>query len=372
MGSCLSLRFVEEWVVDRNSCSRFLTPDSRFPSSSWVRSRRSRPLAPLTFCLGIDTMSSAEQQLAVDPGEAGQRLDSFLAERLSVARSQVQRWIEAGRVELSPGRPAKASLRLKAGWGVLVRVPAPEPLSLEPEALPVPILFQDEHLAVVDKPRGMPVHPSAGHSRGTLVHALLYHLDRLSGVGGMLRPGIVHRLDRTTSGLLVVAKTDRAHQSLAEQFRTRTAGRIYFALAWGALGGRLVVDQPVGRHPTDRKRMAVVPGGRRARTVLEPGRRLGPLTEVEARLDTGRTHQIRVHLAFVGHPVAGDRVYGPARPRGAGPELLEALEALGGCALHARELHLVHPASGEPLSFHCPLPSDLARLVERLERGELE
>jgi 23S rRNA pseudouridine1911/1915/1917 synthase len=313
------------------------------------------------------------EALTAGPQDDLQRLDSFVAERLQTARSQIQRWIAEGRVTLGPGaaKPVKPSLKLRCGWVVHVQVPAPLPLELEPEDLPVPILYQDEHIAVVDKPRGMPVHPSAGHPRGTLVHALLYHLDRLSGVGGVQRPGIVHRLDRTTSGLLVVAKTDQAHQSLAEQFRSRAAGRAYFALAWGDLHGRHVVDQPIGRHPHERKKMAVVPGGRRARTLLIAGRRLGPLTEVEARLDTGRTHQIRVHLAFLGHPVAGDRVYGATRPRGATPALLTALAALEGCALHARELHLIHPASQQLLSFRAEPPADLRELVLRLESGQL-
>jgi 23S rRNA pseudouridine1911/1915/1917 synthase len=249
-----------------------------------------------------------------------------------------------------------------------VRVPEPEPLDLVPEDLPVPVLYQDEHLAVVDKPRGMAVHPSPGHARGTLVHALLCRLDRLSGIGGVQRPGIVHRLDRTTSGLLVVAKTDLAHQRLAEQFRTRTAGRIYFALCWGALPGARTVDQPIARDPGHRKRMAVVPGGRRARTRLRPRRRFGALaTEVQARLDTGRTHQIRVHLSWLGHPVLGDLLYGARPPRNAPRRLLEAVEALGGCALHARELHFLHPATQERLQFRAALPADLGELLRLLE-----
>ena len=310
--------------------------------------------------------------LAIEPSDAGQRLDSLISHKLSTSRSQVQRWIDDGLVEVfpKPRRALKASSKLPEGCVVHVRVPPPEPLELEPEDLPVPILFQDEDLAVVNKPRGMPVHPSAGHPRGTLVHALLHHLDRLSGIGGVQRPGIVHRLDRTTSGLLVVAKTDLAHQSLSEQFRHRTAGRTYLALAWGSMAGTQVVDQPIARDPAHRKRMAVVSGGRRARTSLTAKRKLGPATELEARLDTGRTHQIRVHLAFLRHPVVGDRLYGPARPRGAWPDLLRAVEGLGGCALHARELHLVHPRSGERLEFRAEPPLDLIQLIELLLAGE--
>jgi 23S rRNA pseudouridine1911/1915/1917 synthase len=316
---------------------------------------------------------SPETLLTVAPAEAGQRLDLYVAQALAAPRAQVQRWIEDGLVALqpSPSRPTKPSLKLRAGVQVRVRVPPPRPLELEPEDLPLSILYQDEHLLVVDKPRGMPVHPSPGHARGTLVHALLHHVRDLSGIGGVQRPGIVHRLDRTTSGLLVVAKNDAAHQRLSQQFRTRTAGRIYYALAWGKLPPEQVVDQPIARDPVHRKRMAVLPTGRRARTRLRRLRLLGPLSEVEASLATGRTHQIRVHLAFLGHPVAGDRLYGRQKPKGASARLLQAIAALDGCALHARELHLVHPASGQPLEFHAPLPPDLRDLAERLASGAL-
>ncbi len=300
---------------------------------------------------------------------AGLRLDVALSKFLEMSRAQAHRLIRRGSVDL-PGLPKKKikpSLKVLEGQAVKVHLPQPEPLLLEPEALPLEILYQDSALAVVHKPRGIVVHPSPGHSSGTLVHALLHHLDSLSGIGGVLRPGIVHRLDLTTSGLLVVAKTDAAHQHLSEQFRQRTAGRIYTALCWGGVRDVIRVDEPIGRHPKERKRMAVVLGGKPARTTFFPLEPLGPATLLEARLETGRTHQIRVHLAHLRRPVVGDRVYGaPRLPRRLPGSVREAIELLGGCALHARVLRFLHPRTGQEQQFEAPLPKDFAALLDRM------
>ncbi|MFO7259608.1 MAG: RluA family pseudouridine synthase [bacterium] len=302
--------------------------------------------------------------------EAGaERLDRYLARRLpELSRSRIARLLEAGLIRLN-GQPARKSERVAPGDIIEVEFPAPEPSGLSPEAIPVPIVYQDRDLAVVDKPAGLVVHPAPGHARGTLVHALLHHLGDLSGVGGVLRPGIVHRLDRDTSGLLLVAKNDAAHRALAEALKRREVRRVYTVAAWGHLDrDEIVVDAPIGRSRSDRKRMAVVEGGRPARTRLRRLERWRAADLLRAELETGRTHQIRVHLAAIGHPVVGDRTYGARAERGiSGPDRAWA-QALARRVprqfLHATELAFRHPSTGEWLVFHSPLPPELAAAAE--------
>jgi len=299
----------------------------------------------------------------VGEDEAGLRLDLALAAACGQPRSQVRRWIEAGRVRVA-GRPARASQKVAAGDLLEAEPPAPVRCELDPEAIALDLLHEDADLVVVDKPPGLVVHPGPGHPGGTLVNALLHHCRDLSGVGGVLRPGIVHRLDRGTSGVLVAAKTDAAHRGLAEQFRDHAVERVYRALVRGAPGeDDGVVDRPVGRHRRDRKRMSVAsPRGRAARTRWRVLRRFRASTAswLEVRPETGRTHQIRVHLASAGIPVVGDPVYG-RRARGT---------LLDRPALHAAVLGFRHPRTGEWLRFEAPLPEDLARVLESLERRE--
>lgn len=308
-------------------------------------------------------------------GDAGQRLDRWLSDQVEgLSRSRVQKLIEAGEVtvdgEARPGRH-----RLSTGERIQLVVPAAEPVEgLEPDSsVPFEIVYEDPHLAVVDKPAGVVVHPAPGHRRGTLVQGLMARLDALSGVGGRLRPGIVHRLDRETSGLLVVARNDAAHRSLQAQLQDRSLGRTYQAIVWGQPdppGGTL--DFPLDRHPRQRERRAVVEGGRPARTHYGTLETRPGATLLELRLESGRTHQIRVHLAHVGHPVLGDPLYwGDARRlKGAHPDhrpaLQRALGELGRQALHACRLRLVHPATGEQMEFASPLPPDIRAALDQL------
>ena len=302
------------------------------------------------------------------PERRGERLDQALAALLpGQSRAAVQRLLGAGRIVVgeAPGRPA---YRVRGGERVVVDLPAAEPSSLVPEPLPVSILFEDADLVVVDKPAGMTVHPGAGARAGTLVHALLYHCRDLSGVGGVERPGIVHRLDRDTTGVLVVAKNDAAHRALAAQFKVRGVRKTYEALVWGRPGPGGVIDLPIGRHPTARVRMAVRPGGRPARTAYRLAICYGPVSMLELHPETGRTHQLRVHLSALGHPIVGDRTYGGAG-RDAGVRdraTREALQAYRGLALHARRLELNHPVTGERRAFEAPRPAGLNVLLEAL------
>jgi 23S rRNA pseudouridine1911/1915/1917 synthase len=301
----------------------------------------------------------------VGEAEADERLDRALAQLAGVPRAQVQRWLEAGAVTCNAAA-ARASQRVAEG-DVLAAVP-PEPvaLALEPEAIPLAILFEDEALLVLDKPAGLVVHPAPGHWHGTLVHALLHHCRDLAGVGGVLRPGIVHRLDAGTSGVMVVAKTDAAHTALAREFREHTVERVYRAWVRGAPGaesGR--VERAIGRHPTDRKRMSVAArGGREARTAWQVSARwpAWPAARLEVRPETGRTHQIRVHLASQGLPILGDPVYGRARAGLPGGALLARP------ALHALVLGFRHPLTSERMRFEAPPPADLVALEEALGR----
>jgi 23S rRNA pseudouridine1911/1915/1917 synthase len=303
-------------------------------------------------------------ELEVGPDGVGSRLDVFVAAALGLTRTRVQRLLEEDRIRLDGRAPRKSEV-LAEGQRLTVDVPPPAPLAAEPEAIPVTIVFQDADLVVVDKPAGLVVHPSAGHPRGTLVNALLHHVRDLSGIGGALRPGIVHRLDRDTSGLMVVAKTEAAHQALSEALGRRRVRRIYQAAVWGHLTEpTLLVDAPIARDPSDRKRMAVVEGGRRAVTRARVRERWRAAELLDVALETGRTHQIRVHLAHVGHPVVGDPVYGAGWERGMGGRdrgwARDLARKVARQFLHAAELAFDHPRTGERLRFRSPLPPDLA------------
>jgi 23S rRNA pseudouridine1911/1915/1917 synthase len=300
----------------------------------------------------------------------GQRLDRVLAELVpGQSRTSLQRLARGGQVTIG-GAPARASLRLRGGERIVVRLPRPEPAGLAPEAIAVPILYEDRDVVVIDKPAGLAVHPGAGRRGGTLANALLHRCPDLAGVGGALRPGIVHRLDRDTSGVLVVAKNDASHRDLAAQFQARSVEKVYEALVWGRPPGAAgVVDLPIGRHPTARVRMAVRPAGRPARTGWRLLRALGPVTLLEVRPETGRTHQIRVHLAHLGHPVVGDPLYGGRRPAPArgDPGFRAALSSFRGLALHARRLAFRHPRTGDRLRFEAPRPAELDAFLAALQ-----
>jgi 23S rRNA pseudouridine1911/1915/1917 synthase len=303
-------------------------------------------------------------RVEVTPELVGARLDQAVAGRLpGVSRAQVRRLIESGAVTVS-GERAKPSHRLRLGELVRAEVPEPVPARLEGEPIPLDVVYEDAHLLVLDKPAGLVVHPASAHREGTLVHALLYHCRDLSGIGGVLRPGIVHRLDKGTSGLLVVAKTDAAHHGLQAQFAAHSVEREYLALVRGvprAEGGS--IDAPIGRHRGDPKRFTARRGRlrspREARTHWTVERRFREFALLRVRLETGRTHQIRVHLASVGLPVAGDPVYGGGRS--VASEL-----GLRRQALHAAVLGFEHPALGRRLRFESSLPADLARVLEGL------
>jgi len=309
--------------------------------------------------------------LAVDEGGAGERLDRWLARAMpETSRARLQAVIAAGGV-LVDGRAARPSLRLKAGQSVSVRLPAPRPAVPAAEDIPLTVVHEDRHLLVVDKPAGLVVHPGAGRASGTLVNALLHRVHDLSGIGGVLRPGIVHRLDRGTSGLLVVAKDDATHLALSRQFSGRTVEKEYLAVVLGVPRAREgTIDAPIGRDPVHRQRMSVrAPRGRAARSTYRVVEALDGAALLRVRIATGRTHQIRVHLAALGHPVAGDPTYGGRRsPASRRPEARAALEAFARPALHAARLAFTHPASGERVSFESPLPADLEALIGILRR----
>jgi 23S rRNA pseudouridine1911/1915/1917 synthase len=298
-------------------------------------------------------------RFVVGEEEAGARLDVALSALTGISRSQARRWIDAARVRVN-ATPGRASQRVQIGDRLDSEAPDPEASPLDPEAIPLEILYEDEDLVVVDKRAGMVVHPAAGHSSGTLVNALLHHCGDLAGVGGVLRPGIVHRLDRGTSGVIVAAKHDDAHRHLADQFRDHSIERIYRALVRGVPRAEQgEVDRPIGRHPRDRKRMSVAAtAGREALTLWRVLERL-PATGrawLEVRPATGRTHQIRVHLASVGIPIEGDPVYGRRHSRET---------PLDRPALHAAVLGFTHPRDGARLRFEAPLAADIERVLEK-------
>jgi 23S rRNA pseudouridine1911/1915/1917 synthase len=295
------------------------------------------------------------------------RLDRFLASMLPEhSRSQIQRLIKEGHVQVA-AKAAKANQSVKTGQAVTIDIPEPTDPIPQAEALPLPILYQDKDLIVVDKPAGMVVHPAAGHETGTLVNALLHHVDDLSGIGGEKRPGIVHRLDRGTSGLMVVAKNDAAHEELARQFHDREVEKEYLALVWGEVMAGRRIDAPIGRDPNDRKKMSAaslrVRRSRSAVTRIVRAEHFGPaLTLAQVAIHTGRTHQIRVHLSEIGHPIVGDAVYGGVHRRVPGD--LRMLTHLERPFLHAAHLVFKHPEDGRTMDFTSALPADLQTVLD--------
>lgn len=289
-----------------------------------------------------------------------QRLDAFLASSLDgLTRSQATRLIESGEVAVN-GRAVSKSYKLAGGEDIAVTLPEPEPVEAVPQGIPLDVVYEDADVIVVNKPSGMVVHPAPGHPDGTLVNALLYHCaGTLSGIGGALRPGIVHRIDRDTSGLIIAAKNDAAHQYLSAQLADHTLARTYECIVVGALReDRGTVDAPIARHPTDRKRMAVVAGGREAVTHWEVIARYPGYTHVRCRLETGRTHQIRVHMAYIGHPILGDTVYGAKKE----------VPGLTGQCLHAVGLRFLHPRTHEVVELSCPLPDEFTRMLQKIRK----
>jgi 23S rRNA pseudouridine1911/1915/1917 synthase len=307
-------------------------------------------------------------ELVVPGDAAGLRLDRFLAASgRGWSRSQVARWITEGHVTRN-GVPSKPAQFLQPGDVIVVVPPPPAASEVRPQEMPLDVLFEDGNLIVINKPPGLVVHPAAGNPDGTLVNALLAHCRDLSGVGGVERPGIVHRLDRDTSGVLIAAKTDAAHRALSLAFRWRTTDKRYLAVVYGSFkANEGVVDAPIARHPDERKRMAVVAGGRPARTVYWVHERFPGCTLVECRLVTGRTHQVRVHMAHIGHALVGDPVYAGRQWRTVEDhDLATVCRDFPRQALHAWRLTITHPLTGIPMTFEAPLPEDMADLLASL------
>ena len=298
------------------------------------------------------------RELTAATEHAGIRLDAFLSADGALTRSQAARLIAEGRVRVN-GKPAAKSARLSGGETVTVDVPQLRETALPPQDIPLDVVYEDDDVIVVNKPTGLVVHPAPGHPDGTLVNALLHHCgDSLSGIGGEKRPGIVHRIDRDTSGLIIAAKNDAAHLALSAQLKDHSLSRTYECLVTGNMKQDSgTVDAPIGRSSADRKKMAVVPTGRRAVTHWEVVARYPGVTHLRCRLETGRTHQIRVHMAYIGHPILGDTVYGAKKP----------VPGLTGQCLHATGLRFVHPRTGEPVELHCPLPPEFTAMLQRLQ-----
>ena len=298
------------------------------------------------------------RELTAATEHAGIRLDAFLSADGALTRSQAARLIAEGRVRVN-GKPAAKSARLSGGETVTVDVPQLRETALPPQDIPLDVVYEDDDVIVVNKPTGLVVHPAPGHPDGTLVNALLHHCgDSLSGIGGEKRPGIVHRIDRDTSGLIIAAKNDAAHLALSAQLKDHSLSRTYECLVTGNMKQDSgTVDAPIGRSSADRKKMAVIPTGRRAVTHWEVVARYPGVTHLRCRLETGRTHQIRVHMAYIGHPILGDTVYGAKKP----------VPGLTGQCLHAAGLRFVHPRTGEPVELHCPLPPEFTAMLQKLQ-----
>ncbi len=294
---------------------------------------------------------------AAEAEDAGKRIDVFAVENYDgLSRSGFKKVFEAGEVFVG-GKTVKANYKLRIGDVVTIEIPDTEPLEILPQNIPLDILYEDDDVIVINKPQGMVVHPAPGHYTDTLVNALLYHCgDSLSGINGVMRPGIVHRIDMDTSGVIMAAKNNNAHRSLAAQLAEHSITRKYNAIVYNNIKeDEGTVDKPLARNSQDRKKMAVVPGGRRAVTHYRVIDRLGKFTFIEAQLETGRTHQIRVHMTYIGHPLLGDSVYGPKKQP----------FNLNGQVLHARVLGFIHPTTGEYMEFESPLPEYFGKLIDR-------
>lgn len=314
-------------------------------------------------------MSSEAELLNVD--EAGARIDAYLASRLpDLSRTRIQRAIEDSDI-LVNDRAVKPSYRVRAGDQIEIDLPEPPPLQIVAEPIPLNIIYEDDDFVIIDKPAGMVVHPGAGIASGTLANALVYHFNRLSDSGGQTRPGIVHRIDKETSGLLVVAKTDAAHEKISEQFRDRKVFKLYTSLVYGrVMKDRGEVDARIGRSPANRTRMAVLRGGagRAALTLFEVAKRFEEFTLLNVQIKTGRTHQIRVHLSHVNHPVVGDATYGAGRENSVkNAAVKREIKLLGRHFLHSSRLAFLHPRTGEPVEFASPLPQELSGFLDCLQ-----
>lgn len=292
---------------------------------------------------------------------SGMRLDAFLASQTGeeLSRSQIVRLLEGGGVSLNGTEERSKKYKIKTGDSLVIEVPDPEPAEVTAENIPLDIVYEDEDVAVINKPRGMVVHPAPGNESGTMVNGLLYHFGSLSTVGGVIRPGIVHRIDKNTSGLLMVAKNDKAHRGLSDQLRVHSITRVYDAVVYNSFSDdEGTVDAPIGRSKNNRFKMAVVEDGREAVTHYKVIERLGNFTRIEARLETGRTHQIRVHMAYIRHPLLGDDVYGPVKnSAGADTQML-----------HAKVLGFAHPSTGEYMEFKADLPEHYVKVLDRLRK----
>lgn len=302
-----------------------------------------------------------QEKLIINEQVAGQRADVGLATLLDLTRSNMQKLLEEGRA-VRGSKVLKSNYKLKLGEEIIVTLPEPQPLDVQPENIPLDIIYEDEDVVVVNKARGMVVHPAAGNYSGTLVNALLYHCKNLSGINGVIRPGIVHRLDKDTSGIMICAKNDAAHLSLSKQIQEKTAQRTYLAVVRGNIKTDSgVIETLIARDKNDRKKMAVVKeDGRNAVTEYEVLERFGKYTIVRCRLRTGRTHQIRVHMEYLGYPLVGDPKYSP----------MKTPFAIKGQALHSQTLEFTHPRTGERLCFEAPLPEDMHKIVTRLRLGQ--
>ena len=307
--------------------------------------------------LSKEQNSMKAERFIIDDDFVGQRLDRFLGDsELGLTRSAAALLIEKEGCTVN-GKPAAKNYKLKSGDTVEVAIPEPEAVDVLPENIPLEIVYEDGDLLVVNKPKGMVVHPAPGHDSGTLVNALLYHcMDSLSGINGEIRPGIVHRIDKDTSGLLIVAKNDFAHNGLAQQIKVHSFTRRYEAVVLGGMNENGTVSAPIGRHKIDRKKMCVCPEGREAVTHYEVLENYGKYSHLRLTLETGRTHQIRVHMAYIGHPVAGDPVYSDGKPKW-----------LMGQCLHAKEIGFVHPRSGEYLHFQSELPDYFKKMLANIK-----
>ena len=308
-----------------------------------------------------DGIAGEQEKLIITENEAGQRADVGLAALLELTRSNMQKLLDEGRA-VRGTKVLKSNYKLKLGEEITVTLPEPQSLDVQPENIPLDIIYEDEDVVVVNKARGMVVHPAAGNYSGTLVNALLYHCKNLSGINGVIRPGIVHRLDKDTSGIMICAKNDAAHVSLSQQIQAKTAKRTYLAVVRGNIKTDSgVIETQIARDKNDRKKMAVVKeGGRDAVTEYEVLERFGKYTLVRCRLRTGRTHQIRVHMEYLGYPLVGDPKYSPMKTQ----------FAIKGQALHSQTLEFTHPRTGERMQFEAPLPEDMHKIVTRLHLGQ--